>query len=451
MTSHDAVLGAISPQSPFLRHFFATHSARHMSMSNERNPYRFMVGPVNIMNAGSNAVARFLGDTPIGMGVLNAGSVTLYADLVEKYKFVRQEDDSESHFHAPQRTSLRVGSHTVAMYGGLPISPYQDNVKLSVPDYVNLAHRLGNTAAGFQGDYIIGLLSAMRGTRDIYSTDFALDAQGDNWAKTATGPFMDLCNSTQEHAGLYAGNQVRPRTTNYYCGSSNSKFEAAKADWSYLGSSYSANNLLQGKHLQQIVTAIDDKRNADIEEFPFADARVNYRERGGNKKMMPAPEEGCVLMCSNQVARGLMQDTNWVEAQRAAAGAKGETTGIFTGRIGMFEGFHLYPMSKIPVHKNGSGVEFSPSFILGKSAMLLLHSTKKNVLPFGDTQDIRMRRFGETYLPCDVLEYNIRGSKGRRRAYSIDINIGGVVTNFEDSNGVRKDTGVICVHSVVPQ
>ena len=114
----------------------------------------------------------------------------------------------------------------------------------------------------------------------------------------------------------------------------------------------------------------------------------------------------------------------------------------------MYRGWRLHSVNKLPQIENTGGVKIQQSLVLGKSALLILHTLKRQKLMFGMRDTSVMHRFAETWSPVDVETWP-SDDKARTHGLGFALRIGAVVPAFPDSAGTLQDLGVLSVLSNV--
>ena len=451
MADNAILAGDIRADSEFFLHIFSRISAKQMSAAGEQNWLSTFVSPTRLDSAGSGGESSgFFGETPVSMAVLKSATMRFNKDLNDRISITVRGQDSARNTIPPKRVSLRVGSGALATETNFFADDDVSDAKLTTPSTLNLAFRIANAVRDTQGDYSLMPLTAMRGTKDgVWGTNpEILDAKGDTWTTTAKGPLMLTLNDLQKTAGDGDQQKVRPRTRVWQCGISE-EVGAAPADFDTgFGAQYTADNELQwDRDLHAIKTYTEKQRYARVSEHRFEMANINMIRERGQKKMMRV-SGGCVLITTPDIVAALTKDENWIQAQRAASGADGKSTGIFTDEAGMYRGWRLHTVNKLPMIENTAGVKIQQSLVLGKSALLILHTLKRQKLMFGLRDTSVMHRFAETWSPVDVETW-AADDKARTHGLGFSLRMGAVVPAFHNSEGDLQDLGVLSVLSNV--
>ena len=450
MPDNAVLRGDIRADSEFMLHLFSRHSAKQMSARGEQNWLSTFVSPTRLDSAGTGGdMMGYFGNTPVSMAVLRSATMRFNKDLNDEISITVRGQDSARNTIPPKRVSLRVGSGALATETNFLADDDVSDAQLTTPSTLNLAFRIANAVRDTQGDYSLMPLTAMRGTKKVWGTNPSiLDAKGANWTTTAKGPLMQTLNELQESAGSDPQQLVRPRTRVWRCGTS-TDVEGAPADFDDgFGAQYTADNEVQwDRDLHAIKTYTEKQRYARQAEHRFEIAEINMIRERGHKKMSRV-SGGCVLITTPDVVAALTKDENWVKAQLAASGADGKSTGVFTDEAGMYRGWRLHAVNKLPMIENTAGVKIQQSLVLGKSALLILHTLKRKRLMFGLRDTSVMHRFAETWSPVDVETWPA-DDKARKHGLGFALRMGAVVPAFHNSDGNLEDLGVLSVLSNV--
>ena len=447
----EVILAKLNPASDFAQQFYAANSAKVMGMKNERNPFALYAAPMMLSRGGGdNRIVSAIGETPISISAVPGSRITLYHDLNDDPEFAGYGTSGAHDYMLPNRSSLSLSALALETSRNFFIDDEVSDAHLAVNSPTNIAHRFSLAMSGAQGDIALAAMTAMRGTEKVWSINKnMIDKPGENWAKTASSPFMDMINQLQKHAASADPQQsrVRPRRLNWYAGLSK-KIEGPRADWSDYPSSFNADYGPSWNDLYRIRAELDGShRNSDIKELPFQMARINsVRARGSEEREDTG--DSCVMFVRPEVATSLALEASHVSAQESLTTAIGLSAGLWSGKIGKFRGWHLQTVAKLPVHETSDNKRIAVNLLLGKGALMILHNTRRRSLPFGATDNAMLRRFSECYSPVKVRTW-LAETRGRQIGIGADLMIGAVVPAFKGSDNKLHEQGILAYHTML--
>lgn len=296
-----------------------------------------------------------------------------------------------------ERVSFTYGPRQVSSVEGYPLGDDFYESLLPVNRIPDIIEGLSRDYASLMGEFVMAKISGRLGDTNQGGWQTFVgeesghdasgsDAMGDSGART-THPSFDELNV--ENTFDQPSDYLSPATAN---------FDNTRAPVPQMLTSAST---MSYEFLTKVLNWARKRENDQIRGIGFMPAKMmkmQERQEGGYTKVPGGTSKGCIII-SHDVATGLTQDSDWLEAQRAMAGDLGAHTGWSTGDVGSISGYSLWQSHKVVQFNAGASgtVKAHRCLMLGKGGAMLIRY-KPTMLPQNWDGIIRQRN----YLPRGV-------------------------------------------------